>query len=64
MGLFERFAHKDRRGEPDVPTRATCLRCRREYTPEPDGRNVDDYCWWCAERTGQSGRFELFVVTE
>jgi len=64
MSVFERFVSKHRRDEHDVPTRATCLRCRREYTPDPDGPNVEDYCWWCAERIGQSGQFELFPVTE
>lgn len=61
MSVFEQSASKRRRDELDAPSRATCLRCRREYTPEPDAAGHGDYCWWCAARVSQA---ELFVVTE
>lgn len=61
MSVFERTASKRRRDDLDTPTRATCLRCHREYTPDPDAAQGADYCWWCAARVGQ---VDLFVVTE
>jgi hypothetical protein len=57
MGVFERLGTK--RG--DVSSRATCLRCRREYTREPDDAVLDDHCWWCAARISQT---QMPVVTE
>ena len=34
MSVFERITSKRRRDELDAPSKATCLRCRREYTRE------------------------------
>jgi hypothetical protein len=50
MSVLDRIAAKRRRDEVEAPTRATCLRCRREYTPEPNAVQIDMYCWWCAAR--------------
>ena len=54
MSVFERIAAKRRRDELDAPARATCLRCRREYTLDReamrDATTCDLYCWWCAPR--------------
>ena len=61
MSVFERTASNRRRDELDAPTRATCQRCHREYTPDPGATHNTDYCWWCAARISQN---ELFVVTE
>jgi hypothetical protein len=61
MSVFERFVSKRHRDGHDIATRATCLRCRREYTPEPDGQGADEYCWWCAARISQT---QIAVVTE
>jgi hypothetical protein len=50
MSVFDRIAAKRRREDVDAPARATCMRCRREYTPEPSAMQIDLYCWWCAAR--------------
>lgn len=50
MSVFDRIANRRRGTNHDVQARVTCLRCRREYTPEPDVNGVDEHCWWCAAR--------------
>jgi hypothetical protein len=50
MSVLDHFAARRRSNTVDVSTRATCLRCRREYTPDPETARVDRYCWWCAQR--------------
>jgi hypothetical protein len=50
MSVFERFANKRRRDDEGAPTRANCLRCRREYTRDPDAATAGTYCWWCTLR--------------
>lgn len=61
MSLLERIAAKRRRDEADAPTRLICIRCRREYTPEPEGGAVEEHCWWCSARVSQS---EIPIVIE
>jgi hypothetical protein len=61
MSVFERLGTKRGRTTLDVSTRVTCLRCRREYTREPDDAALDEYCWWCAARISQT---QMPVVTE
>lgn len=61
MSVFERISTKRHRDEVDVSTRATCLRCRREYKREPDAREDEDYCWWCAARISNT---RITVVIE
>ena len=58
MSVFERLAHKRRA---DTQTRATCSRCHREYTREPDVDGDVEHCWWCAARISQT---QMPVVTE
>jgi len=53
MSMFERIVAKRRRAD-ETPTRATCLRCRREYTRDPLIERIEEYCWWCAERIEES----------
>ena len=50
MSVLERFATKRRRDDEGAPTRAVCMRCRREYTRDPDTASAGTYCWWCAFR--------------
>jgi hypothetical protein len=53
MSVLARISGKFRRVDLVAPNRATCLRCRREYTLEPaapDATSVDLYCWWCSAR--------------
>ena len=61
MSLFERIAAKRRRDELDAPVKLICVRCRREYTPEPETVAVEEHCWWCSARVSQS---EIPIVTE
>ena len=50
MSLFETNSAK--RHREIVDARATCLRCRRQYTLDPDADRGQTYCWWCAVRVG------------
>ncbi len=61
MSVFERLTTNRRHAMVDVSSRATCLRCRREYTRDPDETGVEDFCWWCAARISQS---QIPVVTD
>jgi hypothetical protein len=61
MSVFERLSTNRRHAIVDVSSRATCLRCRREYTREPDAPADDEYCWWCAARISQN---QIPVVPE
>jgi hypothetical protein len=58
MSVFERLAEKRRA---TTQTRATCSRCHREYTPDPEIDADDEHCWWCAARISQN---QMPVVTE
>jgi hypothetical protein len=61
MSVFERFASRRSRETLDVTPRVTCVRCRREYTPDPDAQTLEDHCWWCSARVSSSG---IPIVTE
>ena len=61
MSVFERISSKRRRDELDVQSRATCLRCRREYTREVVTAEPDEYCWWCAAAISHTS---MAIVTD
>ena len=58
MTLLEKIAGKR---EDERQHRATCQRCRREYTLDPETACVEEYCWWCAARVGL---IEIAVVRD
>ncbi len=60
MPVFDRIAAMRRRERAltEALPRATCLRCRREYTVEPEDVREDDYCWWCATQLGARSALE------
>lgn len=61
MSVFERVTSKRHREELELPSRATCLRCRREYTRESATVEVDEYCWWCAAAISHTS---MAIVTD